>query len=88
MGRWQILWGNKGGSKKAGVREIQWVCLHVFQSSPLPPIDEFDPKNYLDQVADTDSAGNKIPDWKRHMVAKNLAQKAHEEYLEQKKVST
>ena len=54
----------------------------------MPPIDEFDPKNYLDQVADTDSAGNKIPDWKRHMVAKNLAQKAHEEYLEQKKVST
>ena len=77
------------GRSKERVTKIHKEPLSacVFQSSPLPPIEEFDPKNFLDQVEETDSAGNKIPEWKRQMKAKHLAQKAQEEYLEQKKVS-
>lgn len=46
----------------------------------------FDPKNFLDQVPKVNSSGNQIPEWKRLMVAKTVAQKAEEEYLEKKKV--
>ncbi|XP_070208044.1 espin-like [Littorina saxatilis] len=54
-------------------------------ASPLPPIEEFDPKNFLDQVGDTDSAGNKMPDWKKHMLAKHMASKALEQHLKKQK---
>ena len=60
--------------------------LYPFQPTALPPIEEFSPKNFMDQVPDTDSSGNKIPDWKRQMKAKNLAQKAQQEYMEKKQV--
>jgi hypothetical protein len=41
----------------------------------------------LERIPATDAGGNKVPDWKRQMMAKKLAEQAHKEYLEQKKVS-
>ncbi|KAL8581845.1 hypothetical protein ACOMHN_010219 [Nucella lapillus] len=52
----------------------------------MEPIAEFDPKNFLGQVDERDGAGNKIPDWRRHLKAKHLALKAQEDFLERRKV--
>ncbi|XP_050413814.2 espin isoform X2 [Patella vulgata] len=46
---------------------------------------EFDPKNFLDQVPTVDSSGVQIPDWRRQVLAKNLAQKAMTDALEKQK---
>ncbi|XP_050413815.2 espin isoform X3 [Patella vulgata] len=48
---------------------------------------EFDPKNFLDQVPTVDSSGVQIPDWRRQVLAKNLAQKAMTDALEKQKVA-
>lgn len=46
---------------------------------------EFDPKNFLDQVPDKDSGGRDIPPWKRHVLARQLAEKAKNDDDERKK---
>ncbi|XP_076472792.1 uncharacterized protein LOC143302129 isoform X2 [Babylonia areolata] len=82
------------GPGKGGVKEVfssrktpgGAVGSGSSKQSPLPSIAEFDPKNFLQQVEDVDSTGNKIPDWKRQLRAKNLALKAQHDYIEQRKI--
>lgn len=47
---------------------------------------DFDPKNFMDQIDGVDKSGNPIPDWKKQMLARNLAEKAFKEYEEKRKV--
>ena len=46
---------------------------------------EFDPKNFLDKVPDTDDTGIPYPDWKKHLLARQLAEKALQDAEEEKK---
>lgn len=47
---------------------------------------DFDPKNFMDQIDGVDKSGNPIPDWKKQMLARNLAEKAFKEYEEKRKL--
>lgn len=47
---------------------------------------DFDPKNFMDQIDGVDKSGNPVPDWKKQMLARNLAEKAFKEYEEKRKV--
>ena len=49
---------------------------------------DFDPKNFVDQVAATDSNGIEIPMWKRVILARQMAEKAQKEAEEKKKVGS
>ncbi|XP_046328941.2 espin-like isoform X1 [Haliotis rufescens] len=47
---------------------------------------EFDPKNFLDQVPERDSSGQPIPQWKKQMLAKGIAEKTQKEAEARRKV--
>ncbi|KAK3599557.1 hypothetical protein CHS0354_035794 [Potamilus streckersoni] len=55
-------------------------------ASKVHLVGEWDPKNFLDQVPDTDGRGVEIPGWRKQMLARNIAEKAYEEAQEKKKV--
>lgn len=46
---------------------------------------EFDPKNFFDKVPDTDNTGIPYPDWKKQLLARQLAEKALKDAEEEKK---
>ncbi|BFZ23519.1 hypothetical protein BsWGS_26558 [Bradybaena similaris] len=70
-----VYQSKKGG---AGHGEVK------VDSSPLTG--QFDPKNFLDKVETVDATGRAIPEWRRQVLAKHLAEKAQKEYEEKKSV--
>lgn len=55
----------------------------MFQEKELDELTKrFHFKNFLDQVGDSS-----MPDWKRQLLARQMAEKAKKEYEEKKKVS-
>ncbi|XP_052082827.1 probable protein kinase DDB_G0277539 isoform X2 [Mytilus californianus] len=57
------------------------------ETKPKSPVlmGEFDPKNFMDKVPDLDPAGAKYPEWKKQLLARQLAEKALQESEEKKK---
>ncbi len=47
---------------------------------------EFDPQKFMEHVPEKDSSGYEMPPWKRHIVARQLAEKAQRDADEQKLV--
>ena len=64
------------------------TCFIFQESRSKSPLltGEFDPKNFLDKVPDTDDTGISYPDWKKHLLARQLAEKALQDAEEEKKV--
>lgn len=65
------------------------ICFEIFlqlKKEKLLLEGDFDPKNFMDQIDGVDKSGNPIPDWKKQMLARNLAEKAFKEYEEKRKV--
>lgn len=65
------------------------ICFEIFlqlKKEKLVLEGDFDPKNFMDQIDGVDKPGNPIPDWKKQMLARNLAEKAFKEYEEKRKV--
>jgi hypothetical protein len=48
---------------------------------------EFDPKNFLSQVEEKNSSGHPVPDWKKMIIARQLAEKAFKESEEKRKAT-
>lgn len=47
---------------------------------------DFDPRNFMDQIDSIDKSGNPVADWKKQMLARNLAEKAFKEHEEKRKL--
>lgn len=65
------------------------ICFEIFlqlKKEKLVLEGDFDPKNFMDQIDGVDKSGNPVPDWKKQMLARNLAEKAFKEYEEKRKV--
>ena len=64
------------------------TCFIFQESRSKSPLltGEFDPKKFLDKVPDTDDTGIPYPDWKKHLLARQLAEKALKDAEEEKKV--
>ena len=58
------------------------------ESKPKTPVlmGEFDPKNFMEKVPDVDPVGAAYPEWKKQLLARQLAEKALQESEEKKKV--
>ena len=54
-------------------------------SNPL--VGEWDPKHFLSEVPERDLSGHVVPDWRRHMMAKQAAEKAKKESEEKMRVT-
>lgn len=68
---------------------INDICFEIFlqlKKEKLVLEGDFDPKNFMDQIDSVDKSGNPIPEWKKQMLARNLAEKAFKEYEEKRKV--
>ncbi|XP_063408495.1 espin-like [Mytilus trossulus] len=57
------------------------------ESKPKTPVlmGEFDPKNFMEKVPDVDPVGAAYPEWKKQLLARQLAEKALQESEEKKK---
>ena len=49
-------------------------------------VGKYDPKNFVSKVSQQDASGNELPQWKKMLIAKQLAEKALEEDEEQARV--
>ena len=47
---------------------------------------KYDPKKFVAQVPDKDASGFDMPPWKRLIVARQMAEKAHKEEMERQQV--
>ena len=47
---------------------------------------DFDPSNFLEKVGKVDAEGRPIPEWRRHVLARHMAEKAQKEFEEKKAV--
>ncbi|XP_041378453.1 espin-like isoform X2 [Gigantopelta aegis] len=54
---------------------------------PNTLVGEWDPKHFMSQVPEKDLAGMAIPDWRRHMLAKQAAEKAKKESEEKMRIA-
>ena len=69
-------------------RYCYFLC-HSFQRDRSPSerlVGEYDPKNYVNKVPAQDASGNELPQWKRLLIAKQLAEKALVDDEEQARV--
>ena len=70
------LEGIKKVQVKSSKQQLLQVKQHVEQASVQQQQQSFKPEDFLPQVPETDGSGAVVPPWKRHMMARKLAEKA------------